>query len=69
MNKTYGFIHMDLHSSNLLINEETLNFKLFDFDSSSTQKHVNLSSLYKLIYNTIYYRGRKIKIIETKYTI
>jgi predicted unusual protein kinase regulating ubiquinone biosynthesis (AarF/ABC1/UbiB family) len=36
-----GFAHRDLHGNNLLVDEDTLDFKLFDFDLSETFNHIN----------------------------
>ena len=40
LNKLIGFSHWDLHSGNILVDtNDPVNFKLFDFDHSSTNKN------------------------------
>ena len=41
LNKSIGFTHLDLHADNLLVDPTLLEFKLFDFDLSSTRKNKN----------------------------
>lgn len=43
-----GFSHWDLHAGNLLVNPETADFKLFDFDLSRTDANNNLEIVWRL---------------------
>lgn len=49
LNNKLGFSHWDLHGGNLLVEPITLDFKLFDFDLSSTNKNDN-DSHFRLLY-------------------
>lgn len=48
LNNLYGFVHWDLHFDNLLIDTELDNFKLFDFDLSSTNQVKNYEIIKRL---------------------
>lgn len=52
LNKEIGFVHWDLHPDNLLVNIKSNEFKLFDFDLSSTKKNIN-DEIYSRIGNSL----------------
>lgn len=48
MNNKYGFCHWDLNNGNILVKNTFDDFKLFDFDMSSTNKNTNYE-IFKVI--------------------
>lgn len=53
LNKKVGFSHWDLHEDNLLVNPLTQEFKLFDFDQSSTNDNIN-KQFFRLVGDAFY---------------
>ena len=62
LNKNYGFSHLDLHLENILVNPDDIKeFKLYDFDISTT--HANPNNYYEVI-NIIVEQYSGIKVTE-----
>ena len=56
MHDKYNFVHYDLHGNNVLVNPRTLDFIIYDFDKSSTERRI--ANKYSLIRNDMWNLSR-----------
>ena len=65
MHTNYNLVHSDLHGNNVLVNSHTLDFIIFDFDKSSTERHI--VNEYSLIRNDMWNLSRSFTNVNRDY--